>query len=201
MRLAASLPLLLLLSGCAGSGFGSFLGSTFSINGDPNRPDHPAENVQRANGTQPTPTPIPVASGNVWPGPIQPLPSLADIAKTMPEAETGVPTLPPLPQNFPEPAVPRNPSPTQPTPPSAAPAPSGPPATGSPTTSQFQPSVPSGTKVQTSQGLETVSGGTGNFLTLTGPNGAYAGIMVPNGNGTSTIIRPGGAVETVPTPH
>ena len=198
MRLAASLPLLLLLSGC--NGFGSFLGSTFSINGDPNRPEHAAENMQRANGAQPTPTPIPVAPGNVWPGPIQPLPSLADIAKTLPEAET-VPTLPPLPQSFPEPPIQRNTPPTQPTPPSAAPAPSGPPATASPTTSQFQPSVPSGTKVQTSQGLETVSGGTGNFLTLTGPSGAYAGIMVPNGNGTSTIIRPGGAVETVPTPR
>jgi hypothetical protein len=208
MRRTTFLGLLLLLSGC--NGFGGFLGSTFSTSGDPSQPFAAAENVQRANGAAVTPKPIPVEAGNVWPGPIKPLPSLADIAKTLPEA-SGVPLLPPVPAN---PAMPpRTAMPTYAAPPSTvpapaaepapsgSPAPSGPPPTVSPSASSNAPSVKTGTAISTSKGPEIVSGGTGNFLTLTSPNGQYGGIMVPNGNGTSTIIRPDGSVETVKTPH
>ncbi|MGH7051489.1 MAG: hypothetical protein ACREF0_03210 [Acetobacteraceae bacterium] len=190
MRPSALLGVLLLLSGC--SGFGGFLGSTFSPTGDPNRPETAtAVNLQRANAAPVvSPAPITPEPGDVWPGPIKPLPSLADIAKTLPQAEAA-PELPPVPVNPPEPIPPRNPS--------AFTAP--PPATTSPSTSQYKPSVTLGTVVSTSRGPEKVSGGTGNFLTLTNPGGQYGGILVPNGNGTSTIIRPDGSVETVPTPH
>lgn len=199
MRSGAYLGLLLLLGGC--SGFGSFLGSTFTVNGDPSRPFGTAENVQRANGATVVPTaPITTQPGDVWPGKIQPLPSLADIAKTLPQAE-GTPVLPPVPVNPPEPIPPRNPSPTPAIPPVAAPPVAGPPITTSPSVSQYQPSVKPGTVINTAHGPEKISGGTGNFLTLTSPGGQYGGILVPNGNGTSTIIRPDGSVETVPTPH
>jgi len=201
MRSGAFLGLLLLLAGCSGSGFGSFLGSTFSFNGDPSRPVGTAENLQRANAAPVvTATPIAIQPGDVWPGPIKPLPSLADIAKTLPETQ-GTPVLPPVPVNPPEPLPLRNPPPAVATPPSAAPTVGGPPATESPSTSQYQPSVKVGTTIQTSHGPEKISGGTGNFLTLTTPGGQYGGILVPNGNGTSTIIRPDGSVETVTTPH
>lgn len=191
MRRIIVLGALLLLSGC--NGFGGFLNDTFSMQGDPNRPVTTAENVQRANGGQPTSTPIEVQPGNVWPGPIQPLPSLADIAKTLPEAE-GVPVLPAVPPN---PAMPpRSSVPIYTAPPSTV----APPPSPSPS-AQNAPSLPRGTTIHTSHGPEVVSGGTGNFLTLTSPDGQYAGIMVPNGNGTSTIIRPDGSVETVPAPR
>jgi len=191
MRRLAVVGILLLLSGC--EGVGGFVNDTFSRNGDPNQPVATAENVQRANGGQPASTPIAVQSGNVWPGPIQPLPSLADIAKTLPQSE-GVPLLPAVP-----PAIttqPRGTVPTLTAPPSTvqpAPAPNP--------NAVNTPSLRKGTEIQTSRGPEVVSGGTGNFLTLTSPNGEYAGIMVPNGNGTSTIIRPDGSVETVTEPR
>jgi hypothetical protein len=202
MRRTAFLGLLLLLSGC--EGFGGFLGSTFSTSGDPARPFAASQNVQRANGAEPAVAPIGVQAGNVWPGPIQPLPSLADIAKTLPEA-SGVPQLPPVPANPSLPPRGAMPTYTAPPstvpPPSPTPAPSGPSPAASPSASSNQPSVKTGTAIKTSKGQEIVSGGTGNFLTLTSPNGQYGGIMVPNGNGTSTIIRPDGSVETVPTPR
>ncbi|MGH7100806.1 MAG: hypothetical protein ACREFJ_00290 [Acetobacteraceae bacterium] len=199
MRPSALLGVLLLLSGC--SGFGGFLGSTFSPTGDPNRPEEAAAvNFQRANAAPVvSPAPITPQPGDVWPGPIKPLPSLADIAKTLPQAEA-MPELPPVPVNPPEPIPPRNPSAIT-TPPANLPALAAPPATTSPSASEYRPSVKIGTVVSTSRGPEHVSGGTGNFLTLTNPGGQYGGILVPNGNGTSTIIRPDGSVETVPTPH
>jgi hypothetical protein len=191
MRRLALFGVLLLLAGC--QGFGGFLGDTFSRNGDPNQPITTAENVQRANGGEPAPAPIPVQPGNVWPGPIKPLPSLADIAKTLPEA-SGVPVLPNVPAS---PALPpRSSVPILTAPPSTVQTP--PPSTPS---AGNAPSVPRGTTIHTSKGPEVVSGGTGNFLTLTTPDGQYAGIMVPNGNKTSTIIRPDGSVETVPAPR
>lgn len=190
MRRLALFGALLLLAGC--EGFGGFLGDTFSMHGDPNQPITTAENVQRANGGAPATAPITVQPGNVWPGPIQPLPSLADIAKTLPEA-SGVPVLPNVPAS---PALPpRSSVPILTAPPSTVRTAPGTPNTGN------APSVPRGTTIHTSRGPEVVSGGTGNFLTLTTPNGQYAGIMVPNGNGTSTIIRPDGSVETVPAPR
>ena len=198
MRRTAFLGLSLLLSGC--SGFGSFLGATFSLNGDPARPVAAVENVRRANGQAVNAAPITAQTGNVWPGPIKPLPSLAQIAKTLPEA-AGVPTLPAVPVNPAEPVPPINAPPAVAPPPATAVPPAGPPATTSPTASQYRPSVQVGTMISTSHGPEKVSGGTGNFLTLTTPGGQYGGIMVPNGNGTSTIIRPDGSVETVATPH
>lgn len=188
---------LVLLSGCAGSGFGGFVHNTFSMQGDQNRPKQASETVARADGQTPTVTPIASAGGNVWPGPIKPLPSLADIAKTLPEADTAPPFIPAAGTGG---TLERNPPPGLKTPEVAPRVPS---VAGSGTSGPAvatTPSVATGTIIPTSQGQEKVSGGTGNFLTLTGPGGQYAGIMVPNGNGTSTIIRPGGAVETVPTP-
>lgn len=192
--LPASLSLL--LSGCAGSGFGGFVHNTFTTGGDQRRPQEVSENVARANGAAPKVTPITSAPGNVWPGEIKPLPSLADIAKTLPTGETPPPSLPPT--TVPSPG--RTPPAGLTTPETNPAVPSGRGASAAPGANAEKPNVPTGTVVTTSRGPEKVSGGTGNFLTLTGPGGQYAGIMVPNGNGTSTIIRPGGAVETVPTP-
>lgn len=202
IRSGAFLGLLLLLGGC--SGFGGFLGSTFSPSGDPDRPIGTAENIQRANGAPVVSvTPITTQPGDVWPGQIKPLPSIADIAKTMPETGEIPTTLPPMPGNLtpPAPLPQRFPAPAVAPPGAAQPAPGAPSTTGAPQASQFQPSVNIGTTITTSRGPEKISGGTGNFLTLTTSGGQYGGILVPNGNGTSTIIRPDGSVETVKTPH
>lgn len=86
-----SLALLALgLSGC--SGFGRFLGDSFQPPG--NNPAEPAglsENMLRVEA-KPVPTvPLEVDTGNVWPGPPQPFPTLGQVEK---ETQNGQIVLP-----------------------------------------------------------------------------------------------------------
>jgi hypothetical protein len=74
------LPAMLLLSGC--SGLGKFFEDTATLPGqNPNQTGGISENVRRARGELPAEVPIVPEAGNVWPGPPQPLPTLADVAQ------------------------------------------------------------------------------------------------------------------------
>ncbi|MDX5930340.1 hypothetical protein SIL87_06100 [Acidiphilium acidophilum] len=73
--------MLLLLSGCAG--VGNYLDSTLSPFGNPNAPKGYALNMQRARGEEVAVTPIRPQPGDVWPGPVQPVPTLSDIQQHM----------------------------------------------------------------------------------------------------------------------
>ncbi|GBQ15296.1 hypothetical protein AA21291_2123 [Swaminathania salitolerans LMG 21291] len=66
------------LSGC--SGFGKFVHDTASLPGaNPNMPEGTSENLARVRGHSYVAEPILPASGNVWPGAPQPLPTLRDV--------------------------------------------------------------------------------------------------------------------------
>ncbi|MGI4745707.1 MAG: hypothetical protein ACRYGI_07770 [Janthinobacterium lividum] len=80
MRRSAMLGTLLLLSSC--SGLGKFFNDTERLPGqNPNAATGVSENVLRSRGQAPTEMPIEPQSGNVWPGPPQPLPSLSDVSR------------------------------------------------------------------------------------------------------------------------
>ncbi len=74
-----ALPAALFLGGC--SGLGEFFGDTITLPGvNPNLPYGLNETSERAEGHAPGITPILPQQGNIWPGPPQPLPTLADVA-------------------------------------------------------------------------------------------------------------------------
>jgi hypothetical protein len=83
MALTLALPgtMALLLSGCAG--VGNYLGSTLNPFGDPNAPKGYALNMQRARGNDVAVAPILAQPGDVWPGPVRPVPTLSDIQQHM----------------------------------------------------------------------------------------------------------------------
>ncbi len=64
--------------------------------GNPNAPDSNSENAERALGQTPDVTPIAPQAGNVWPGNVQPVPTIADIEKNMnqPLGQAYAPSLP-----------------------------------------------------------------------------------------------------------
>ena len=181
------------LTGCA---FHAWDKPPFFAGSDPYAPSGDAENMRRARGQAIAVQPLSPATGNLWPGPIQPTPSLADLVKQ--ENGGHLPQLRPLPGQPTAPLVPPpqgnvavTPSPTPELPyvppvPNVA-TPSGPAPVPPPTAST----------VQTPEGPAVTSGGTGAFSTVTMPNG-QTGIVVPNGNGTSTIIMSNGQVQTIP---
>ena len=71
---------LLLLGGC--SGLGKFFSDTITLPGmNPNLPLGLSENTDRARGELPKEAPILPESGNIWPGPPQPLPTLSDVSR------------------------------------------------------------------------------------------------------------------------
>ncbi|MDD2877525.1 MAG: hypothetical protein PHT60_10425 [Acidiphilium sp.] len=71
----------LLLSGCAG--VGNYLDTTINPFGNPNAPKGDALNMQRARGNDVAVTPIVAQPGDVWPGPVRPIPTLSDIQQHM----------------------------------------------------------------------------------------------------------------------
>lgn len=73
--------LLLLLSGCAG--MGNYMHSTLDPFGDPNAPASDTINMQRARGNEVAVQPILPQPGDVWPGKLQPVPTLGEIQKHM----------------------------------------------------------------------------------------------------------------------
>ena len=94
MRYAAvTLGLVFLLSGCASE---QHFASDMWPFGNPNAPQTSSEMAQRALGQTPAVTPIAPQAGDVWPGAVQPMPTLSDIQKNanMPLGEGYTPSLP-----------------------------------------------------------------------------------------------------------
>jgi hypothetical protein len=180
MRRILLLATTLLLSGCAGSGFYSYLGDTFQppFGSNPNRAPGTGENYAKVNG-EPAPNAAPntmlYEAGDVWPAPPKAPPTLKDLqtqqAADLKNGGQGYAPLQPLPnlpgyevpQQQPQPYVPQS------------------------TFSQGGIHRPNGAALGLGGGTDLKTGGNGN-------------IVVPNGNGTSTVISPSGAVTTIPTP-
>ena len=184
--LASALALSGMLSGCAGSGFYSYLGDTFTppFGANPNMAQGSSETdfKVRARYVQ-APAPILYEAGDIWPEPPRAPPTLKDLQRQQNQdvargvnGTGGYAPLQPLPQ-LPGYEVPeqqsRPPTPTPSFPAGVVPLPGG------------QPGI--------------ITGGSGAVKSLNGPTG-NGSIVVPNGNGTSTVIGPNGSVSTVPTP-
>ena len=172
MRRTALLGLTCLLAGCqfAGNpldGGGTFLYNTHLFNPNPNLPAGQEETTQRVEGRDVTVPPLLPEPGDIWPGPMQPIPSAQELQQQ---------NL----QQLPPPYVPAAPPPTlfPETPPPPAPAsPSGTaphaPATGDIGTS----GVHSVTMPGGGQGV-LVPNGNGTS-TLIGPDGSMQIVPTP----------------------
>lgn len=181
---------LLTLSGCA---FQEWDRLPYFAGSDPYAPRGDTENMRRALGQPVAVNPLRPDTGNVWPGPLPPTPSLADLQKQESQGQlTPLQNLPgqPVPPPPPPPRGSGTPGPLRPVVPNVPALPGAGVSPGAP---------PTGGVVQTPQGPGVTSGGTGAFSTLTLPNG-MTGIVVPNGNGTSTVILGNGQVQTIPAP-
>lgn len=205
MRRIVLLGLLLVVSGCAdyvGSPFDgadSFLSNTHTFSNNPNRPVSDGDTMRRVMGQEASLEPLVPEPGNVWPGPIMPEPTMADLVNMTPEqlerqgsdlgTTPGAPLSPPrIPSN-----VPRGSS----TPPTPLSSPMSPPMLGTSPTPRTQAAPPN--RFLQTPGGPSVSSSAGGVQTFTDPQGR-TGLVVPNGNGTSTLISPDGSVQTVPTP-
>ena len=187
--LRGTLLLLPLLSGCAGSGFYSYLGDTFQppFGSNPNAPHGSSETDAKVLGRldrAPAPAPILYEAGDVWPAAPKAPPTLKDLQKQQNRdlaagADTTPETYAPL---APLPTLPGYEVPQQET------------RRASPV-----PSFPGGIVPLPGGRPGVITGGGGGVNSVNGPTG-NGSIMVPNGNGTSTVIGPNGTVSTVPTP-
>lgn len=94
MRYGLPLLLLIALSGCASERH--FARDSIWPFGDPNAPAAGSETALRALGQSPDVTPIAPQAGNVWPGAVQPVPTIADIEQNMnqPLGQSYIPSLP-----------------------------------------------------------------------------------------------------------
>jgi hypothetical protein len=202
MRRIALACLCLSLPGC---GYGTWSNPPFTTGHNPNRPVGDSENIRRAMGEQVEAKPLTPEPGDVWPGPIQPPPTLQDIEQQglLGQPERPVPGSPAFqgqqPPDLPPPPARRGSS----TPPASnqqglAPLPT--PSVPQPTNPTPPARNPAGQVYQTPSGPAVTNGGTSGYQTTTTPGGGSA-IVVPNGNGTSTIIHSDGRIETVPTPR
>jgi hypothetical protein len=180
LLLATTLLLPGLLPGCAGSGFYSYLGNTFTLpfGANPNKAPGTGENYAKVRGKPVTDEqPILFEAGDVWPPPPKPPMTLKDIqaqqTTEMKNGESGYTPLQPLP-NLPGYEVPEQ---------------------------QAAPFVPGTTfpkgSIRRPGGGPIGIGSTSTSKATTEGDGT---IVVPNGNGTSTVISPTGAVTTIKTP-
>jgi len=94
LRYAMALGAILLLSGCASERH--FAADTLWPFGNPNAPRITSETAERAVGKSPPVTPILPQAGDVWPGPVEAMPTLADIQKNanLPLGQDFTPSLP-----------------------------------------------------------------------------------------------------------
>ena len=183
MRRILLLATTLLLPGCAGSGFYSYLGNTFTppFGANPNGAAGAGENYAKVSGASAmvaTPAPMLYEAGDVWPAPPKAPPTLKDLqAQQAADIRNGGQGYAPL---QPLPSLPGYEVSQQ----------------------QAQPYLPGstfsgGTVHRPNGGPIGIGGDTG--LKDTDQTGK-ANIVVPNGNGTSTVISPTGTVTTIPTP-
>jgi len=104
-RIALSgLTLLLpaLLAGCGNStnpfeGFGSFISNTHTFTALKGNPPATSPNEKRVTGERVALAPLMPETGEVWPGPPKPIPSLEDIAKMNNDEPLPPPDMAPLP--------------------------------------------------------------------------------------------------------
>jgi len=204
MRRIAFACLCLTLSGC---GYNAWWNPPFTPGSNPNMPAGDSENMRRVTGADVTVSPLTPEPGDVWPGPIAPLPTLQELEQ---QGLTGQPEQPvpgsplssgqnPAPYLPPPPATRGSSTPPGLTQPRLAPLP---PMASPPTPTLVTPPArnPAGQIVQTPSGPAVTTGGTQGYQTTTTPGGGSA-IIVPNGNGTSTIINSDGTIQTIPTPR
>lgn len=94
MRIPLALLAVLCLTSCAGGG--TFLAHTVDPFGNPNAPPANSETAQRALGKTPDVAPLQPQPGDVWPGPVQPVPTLSEVEKnaTLPLGQGYTPSLP-----------------------------------------------------------------------------------------------------------
>ncbi len=88
----------LALTGCSSERH--FAADTLWPFGNPNGPIAASETAQRALGHQTNVAPIAPQAGNVWPGPVQPVPTIADQQKAM-DQPLGSAYSPSLPSPYP----------------------------------------------------------------------------------------------------
>ena len=120
----ALLGLTVMLAGCqyAGNpfdGFGGFLDDTHTFKSNPNLPAGGDETMRRVEGTDVVPAPLLPESGDIWPGPMQPIPSVQELQqKNMEQLPApNIPAAPPPPLFQQAPPAPNAlPSPTVSTP-------------------------------------------------------------------------------------
>lgn len=89
-------PLLLSACGLAGDptdGFGGFIADTHMYSSNPNAPSAQSENEKRVRGEQVAVAPLLPETGDVWPGPPPPIPTLQDVQKMNPEEKLPPPNL------------------------------------------------------------------------------------------------------------
>lgn len=212
MRRIASLRLTLTLSTLAlsplalgGCGYKAWMSPPFASNGNPNAPAEDSANMRRVMGEPVDVTPLTPEPGDIWPGPLQPSPTLQDLEQSglTSGTEQPVPGSPSARGVQPNAQVPPGQARGSSTPPSGSQlqlsAPAIPPNTAPSATVSPPPRSPSGQSYQTPRGSDVTTGGGANYQTGVSPGGGSS-IVVPNGNGTSTIIHSDGRIETVTTP-
>jgi hypothetical protein len=199
--LALAAPLLgalTLLGGCNGAVnyFTDTHGPTYHVN----RPIGNSENVRIVDGQSVAVQPLKTETGNVWPGPIEAVPTLEDLAKMPPKPLPNMNGITPPPLAVtPGIVIPELPHHLQPRPGDEDGVLNGPLGPTGPV-----PGVasPQGQVTPTPEG-NAVNTGNPNGLgqaNPANPGDKSLGITVPNGNGTSTVIAPDGTITTIPTP-
>jgi hypothetical protein len=98
LRYCLVLGLLVFLGGCANERH--FAGDAIWPFGNPNGPVAASETAQRALGHTTDVTPIAPQAGDVWPGPVQPVPTLSDEQREMTQP-LGAAYTPSLPSPYP----------------------------------------------------------------------------------------------------
>jgi hypothetical protein len=94
VRHYVTIGLILLLSGCASER--QFASDSLWPFGNPNAPAANSVTAQRALGHQPAVVPLKPQAGDVWPGPVQPMPTLSEVQRdaNMPVGSEYQPSLP-----------------------------------------------------------------------------------------------------------
>jgi hypothetical protein len=98
LRHYLTIGLILLLSGCASER--QFASDTLWPFGNPNAPAASSETAQRALGQQTSVPPIKPQAGDVWPGAVQPMPTLSEVQRNA-DKPVGQDYQPSLPSPYP----------------------------------------------------------------------------------------------------
>lgn len=212
MRRLSFVALTLLLGGC--SGLGHYMGDTAWPFGNPNSPANDAHEatpmsqsltMQRALGHDVPVATITPQAGDVWPGPVKPIPTLSEVQQNM-----NTPLGQMYEQNQTPPAAPGVPLtvPTYTVPSGAVARPAGPDQSDIDFKAPAQPApVPSATPGQADIGrvligpagpIGIITGGTQSAQQVAPIDGKGGGILMPNGDGTATLVEANGHIITMP---